>query len=225
MRSRTSSPSGAWRGAAILFDLDGVLVDSRRCVEAVWRAWAARKGIDPAPFLRIAHGRMISDTLRTVAPSLDVGSEVALLDRMEEVETAGIHPAPGAAALVDSLPPARWGIVTSGSYRVATLRLGCVGLPVPETFVTAEAVSRSKPAPDGYLLAADRLGAAPAECIVIEDSPVGIAAARAAGMRVIALLTTHQPEALGDADVVLPALTHLRASPVETGVLLEVRRP
>lgn len=215
----------AWHCAGILFDLDGVLVDSRRCVEGIWRTWAAGKGLDPEPFIRMAHGRRISETIRTVAPQLNVADEVAVLDRMEEVETAGLLPVPGAAALLDAIPAARWAIVTSGSRRVATLRLGVAGLPVPDVFVTAEAVRQGKPAPDGYLAAAARLGLPTAACVAIEDSPPGVAAARSAGMRVIAVLSTHSERDLGLADVRLPALGHLRATPTRQpeGIVLEWR--
>ena len=217
--------TAAWRCAAILFDLDGVLVDSRRCIEGIWRTWAAGKGLDPEPFIRIAHGRRISETIRTVAPELDVAREVAALDRLEEVETGGLFPVPGAAALLDAIPAARWAIVTSGSRRVATLRLGVVGLPIPEVFVTAEAVGQGKPAPDGYLAAAAQLGLAPAACVAIEDSPPGVAAARSAGMRVIGLLTTHHAGDLVLADARLHALDRLRATPTREpeGILLDWR--
>lgn len=211
-----SRPTTTWRCAAVLFDLDGVLVDSRRCIERVWRAWAAGKGFDPEPFLRIAHGRRISETIRTVAPDLDVAIEVAALDRLEEVETAGIHPVPGADRLLRTIPATRWAIVTSGSHRVATLRLGVVGLPVPDVFITADVVRQGKPAPDGYLAAATRLGLTPADCVAVEDSPPGVAAARAAGMRVIAVLTTHERPALEQADIHLRGLKHLSASSTET---------
>jgi mannitol-1-/sugar-/sorbitol-6-phosphatase len=210
-----------WSCAAVLFDLDGVLVDSRRCIEAIWRRWAAAKGLDPDPFIRVAHGRRISETLRRVAPTLDVGAEAAALDRLEEIETAGVLPIPGAEALVRTIPAARWAIVTSGSHRVATLRLGVVGLPVPEVFVTAETVAHGKPAPDGYLAAAVRLGVSPAQCVVIEDSPPGVAASRAAGMRVIAVLSTHAERDLRLADVLLASLGDLRATPRAAGILLE----
>lgn len=217
-----------WRCAAVLFDLDGVLVDSRRCIEAIWRVWAAGKRLDPEPFIRIAHGRRTSETIRTVAPDLDVAAEVAALDRLEEIETAGIHPVAGAERLVRSIPATRWAIVTSGSRRVASLRLGVVGLPVPDVFITSDAVRQGKPAPDGYLAAAARLGLEPADCVAVEDSPPGIAAARAAGMRVIALLTTHQDRDLAQADIRLPALTHLGLSfgtGERSGVALELSPP
>ena len=101
------------RARVILFDLDGVLVDSREAIAFVWRDWAARRGVDPEPFIRVAHGRRISETLRLVAPQLDIAAETAALDALEAVETRGLRPAPGAADLPRLLPRARWGIVTS----------------------------------------------------------------------------------------------------------------
>ncbi len=194
----------------ILFDLDGVLVDSRRCVELVWHAWAAERGLDPAPFLKVAHGRRISETIALVRPDLDAAAEAAVLDAMEETETRGLEPVPGAAELVARLGDNEWAIVTSGSRAVATLRLRTVGLPIPPVFVTAGDVARGKPDPEGYGLAARRLGVEPRDCVVLEDSPPGVAAGKAAGMRVIAVLTTHSADALADADARLDTLAALR---------------
>lgn len=186
---------------ALLCDLDGVLVDSRRTIELIWRTWAASRGVDAARFLQVAHGRRIAETLRLVAPQLDVAREVAALDRMEEVETRGLAAAPGAAALVRELENDQWGIVTSGSRAVATLRLRTAGLAAPPVFITASDVTRGKPDPEGYLMAAERLKVRPSDCVVLEDSPPGLAAGKVAGMRVIALLTTHTAAQLGDAEV------------------------
>ena len=209
---------------AILFDLDGVLVDSRECIELIWHAWAGERGLDPAEFLSVAHGRRIAETLRLVAPQLDAAAEAAVLDAMEEVETRGLRAAPGAAALLRQLSEAQRAIVTSGSRPVATLRLRTAGLPIPGVFVTAGDVQRGKPDPEGYLLAARRLGVAPADCVVVEDSPPGVGAGKAAGMRVIALLTTYPAAALSVADAQLASLADLRirvlASP-STGLRLD----
>lgn len=201
-------PSIACR--AILFDLDGVLVDSRATVERIWHAWAAERGFSAEPFIRVAHGRRISETLRLVAPELDIAREVATLDAMEEVITEGTRIAPGATRLLALLPADRWGIVTSGSSRVAQLRLGVAGLPVPRVFITAELVRRGKPDPEGYLAGAAALGRLPHECLVFEDAPPGVAAGKAAGMRVVALLTTHPEESLAGADAHIPDLSHLK---------------
>jgi mannitol-1-/sugar-/sorbitol-6-phosphatase len=187
-------------------------VDSRECIELVWRAWAAERGLDAGPFLAIAHGRRISETLRLVAPTLDAAAEAAVLDRMEEGETRGLRAAPGAAALVARLGP-WWAVVTSGSRAVASLRLRTAGLPIPEIFVTSGDVRRGKPDPEGYLAAAARLRVAPADCLVCEDSPTGLAAARAAGIRTLALLTTHAAGALPGALAHVATLDRLRVEP------------
>ncbi len=207
---KETSPIASVPCRAILFDLDGVLVDSRRCVDLVWHAWAAQRGLDPAPFLRVAHGRRSSETIRLVRPDLDAAAEARALDAMEEVETRGLDPVPAAAALIARLTDTQWAVVTSGSRAVATLRLRTAGVTVPPVFVTSDDVRRGKPEPEGYLLAARRLGAEPADCLVIEDSPPGVAAGKAAGMRVIAVLTTHAAEALVEADARLDSLAALR---------------
>lgn len=197
---------------AILFDLDGVLVDSRRCIELVWEDWAAMHGRDARSIVAVAHGRRISETLREVAPDLDIAAEVAWLDRREEQETRGLLPVPGAADLLVSIPADRWAVVTSCSPAVASLRLGAAAVPTPSLLVTAADVARGKPAPDAYLLAAERLSIAPEECLVIEDSAAGVAAGVAAGMAVIAVEGTTDPSRLRQATVVVPALGSLRVN-------------
>lgn len=194
---------------ALLFDLDGVLVDSRRCIENIWRKWAAARGRAPAPFIAVCHGRRTSETIAQLAPELDAKAEAAVLDRMEEVETDGVEPVPGAKELLAGLADGTWAVVTSGSRKVARLRLTHVGLPIPTVFITAEDVRRGKPDPEGYLLAAARLGVEPSQCVVIEDSPPGVAAGTAAGMRVIGVTTTHQADALVGADELIPGLGSL----------------
>lgn len=176
---------------AVLFDLDGALADSRRVVEDVWRVWAAEKGLDPAPFLAIAHGRRTSEILRTVAPHLDIAAETQRLDRMEEFGTEGLEPVPGAPEFVRSLPVDRWGVVTSGHRECAEFRLNYVGIPFPRVFITGDMVKKGKPDPEGYLRGARELGFSAADCMVFEDAPPGVAAATAAGIRVVGLLTTH----------------------------------
>lgn len=195
-----------------MFDLDGVLVDSRRAIEHVWRRWATGKGLDPDPFLRIAHGRRISETIHAVAPALDAVAAAAELDRLEAVETEGLDPVPGAQALLQSLPAGAWAIVTSGSREVASLRLRHAGLPQPRVFVTGDQVHPGKPAPGPYRAAAGRLGVPPAECVVLEDSPPGVASGVAAGMHVIALLTTSAADALAAAHRRITHLSDLRVT-------------
>ena len=180
-------------------------------VEGVWKVWAAEKGIDPAPFLAIAHGRRTSEILRAVAPSLDIAAETNRLDRMEEFATDGLVPIPGAPEFVGSLPPDRWGVVTSGHRECAEFRLRHVGIPFPRVFITGDMVKRGKPDPEGYLAGAEQLGFSTEDIVVFEDAPPGIAAARAAGIRVIGLLTTHPADALAGTELNIP---DIRVRPV-----------
>jgi len=196
---------------AVLFDLDGVLADSRRVVENVWKKWGAAKGLDPAPFLAIAHGRRTSEILRAVAPHLDVAAETDALDRMEEFGTEGLVPIPGVRDVIGRLPRDRWAVVTSGHRECAEFRLRYVGIPFPRVFITGDMVTRGKPNPEGYLTAAKRLGFAPADCVVFEDAPPGVAAARAAGMRAVGVLTTHPPQALSHTALRIPDFRALPA--------------
>jgi sugar-phosphatase len=205
-----SSPITTLTCDALLFDLDGVLVDSTACVEDTWRRWAIRHGLDADTIVRIAHGRRALDTVRLAAPHLDdagVEAEVAALAAHEARETSGVLEVPGAAALLRDLPPTRWAVVTSGARAVAEHRLRHVGLPVPPVLVCADEVVHGKPHPEGYLTAAARLGVSPAVCLVVEDAPAGLAAAHAAGMRALAVAMTHPPAALGGAELIAHALS------------------
>jgi sugar-phosphatase len=189
--------SRAIRCRAILFDMDGTLVDSTACVERVWRDWALRRGVDPEALMAVAHGRQNPDVLRLVAPHLDIEREAAALIEEEERCREGIVAVAGAEQLLSALPADRWAIVTSAWQRLAEIRLGCARLPLPPVMVTADDIPRSKPHPDGYLAAAARLGADPADCLVIEDAHAGIEAGRAAGMTVLGIATTFSRAELG----------------------------
>ncbi|MBA3344531.1 MAG: HAD-IA family hydrolase [Gemmatimonadales bacterium] len=183
--------------SAVVFDLDGVLVDSAAYVEQQWRRWAAAKGLDPEPFLRVCHGRRALETIRLAAPHLDAEAELAaFVPTVEAGAEAAIGPLSGAARLLESLPAGSWGVATSGTRSVATARLRRAGLPVPAVLVGAEDVVRGKPSPDAYLLAATMLALEPSDCLVVEDAPAGVEAARSAGMPVIGVTTTHQPAQL-----------------------------
>lgn len=207
--------------AALLFDMDGVLLDSRPVVERTWHRWASRHGLSAEAILRVAHGRRTRDTLREVAPALATDSEVAWLDAAE-LEDLEVRPVPGAASLVLSVPPSRWTVVTSAGLQLARLRMATVGLGLPASAVTSEAIARGKPAPDGYLLAAERLGVSPLDCLVIEDTPPGIAAGKAAGAQVIAVTTTHRPSELQEADAVVSDLRPVRVSLERNGLAVQV---
>jgi sugar-phosphatase len=180
--------------SAIVFDLDGVLVDSTALVEQQWRRWASARGLRAEPFLRVCHGRRALETIRLAAPHLDAQAEVAAFaPAAEEVSgAASIRPLPGAARLLASLPLRSWGVATSGPRVAAGARLRAAGLPMSPILVCAEDVSQGKPSPEAYLKAGRALGVVPADCLVMEDAPAGIQAARAAGMPVIAVTTTHR---------------------------------
>jgi sugar-phosphatase len=181
---------------AVLFDMDGTLVDSSLCVERTWRLWAEKHQLDIDALLAISHGRQNHETIRLIAPHLETPEEIASLVRAEDECREGIAAVAGARALLDSLDPTKWAVVTSAWRTLAEMRLQCAGLPVPEVLVTADDVPRSKPHPDGYLAAASRLGVAPSACVVVEDAPAGVESARAAGIPVIGITTTVPRERL-----------------------------
>jgi sugar-phosphatase len=162
--------------------------------------------------MQFAHGRPTVESIRLVAPHLPAEAEAAVLNAAEGFDTDGVTAVDGAAGLVGSLPPATWAIATSGTRDTALTRLRHTGVPVPSVLITADDVEHGKPHPEAYLRAAAGLGVPPKHCVVVEDAPAGISAARAAGMRVVALVTTHHPAELGEADVRATRLTDLRIS-------------
>lgn len=206
--------------SAILFDLDGVLVDSTGSVEKHWRIWARARGIDENKVVAIAHGVRAIEVIRAVAPHLDAAEELRLLEAAESGDHAGFAAMPGAIDLVQSVPRGRWGVVTSGSRSLAADRLRSVGVPDPPVMVTADDVTNGKPHPEPYLKAAGRLDVLPSECLVIEDAPAGIRAALAGGMKVVALASTYDASRLTDANVVVKKLAAIRVSSNGSGKLV-----
>jgi mannitol-1-/sugar-/sorbitol-6-phosphatase len=196
---------------AILFDLDGVLVNSAELVERTWRVWAARHELDFEKVIAVAHGRRTVETVRILAPHLVVDAEVAALESNEAVTSDGLYEIQGAREMLEMLPSDRWAIVTSGIRAIAEFRIRHTGLTMPSVMICAEDLSRGKPDPEGYLTAALRLGKPPKDCIVIEDAPAGIEAAQNAGMRVIAIAATYPADQLAGADLVVERLTDLTA--------------
>ncbi|MFM0626836.1 HAD family hydrolase [Paraburkholderia xenovorans] len=187
----------SWKGSgafsALLFDMDGTLIDSREAVARTWRHWAARHGIDFHELLSAAHGRRTRDTVQMFCPDgVDAEAETLELERRDEVDAEGIVPVKGATKLLRALPPDRWAIVTSAGRRLASNRLAAAGLPLPNVLITAESVQRGKPDPEGYALAAQLLGVDVTRCLVFEDAEAGIAAGRATGATVLAV-TDAQP--------------------------------
>jgi sugar-phosphatase len=187
---------------AVLFDCDGVLVDSGASVERAWRRWAVERGLDGDAIVAVAHGRRTEDTMRELGLSGDLVAGVELLEGYEIADAPSVHAFPEAAALLAELPPGSWAVVTSGTRALATSRLTAAGLPLPAVLVTADDVRAGKPDPEGYLEAARRLGVVPADCLVVEDAPAGVQAALAAGMRVVGLTTTHAAAELQAATLV-----------------------
>jgi sugar-phosphatase len=205
--------------SAILFDLDGVLCDSTGAVDREWREWARRKGVDAEAVMAIAHGVRTIEVIRRVAPHLDAEAEADAIENDEASDQAGVSVMLGAAELVRSIPLGRWGVVTSGSRLLASARLPFCGLPVPDVLITSDDVTNGKPHPEPYLQGAARLGFDPAECLVIEDAPAGIEAARAAGMKVIGITSTYPAEALVHADAVIARLAQIQVTSNGAGKL------
>jgi mannitol-1-/sugar-/sorbitol-6-phosphatase len=170
---------------AILFDMDGTLIDSGVCVNRQWERWAEKRGLDPATVLAVSHGRRTVETMKLLLPDEDVSAD---LSEFIAAETADLHDVgciPGAAELASRVPRERWAVVTSSARPVAAARLAHTGFPSPGALITADDVERGKPHPEPWLQAATALGYAPERCLVFEDANSGIQAACAAGMQVV----------------------------------------
>ena len=197
---------------AILFDLDGVLVDSTAGVSRVWGRWAREHNLEPQHVIDTAHGRRSIETLRLVAPRIDAAAENIRVEAMEIADTEGVIALPGAAKMLRGLPPERFAIVTSATRALASARLKHAGIEVPANVVAADDVVNGKPHAEPYLKGAELLRIAPADCIVFEDTPSGIAVARAAGMRAIGLRTTYSADKLTEAVAVVGSLAEVRVA-------------
>ncbi len=174
--------------SAVLFDLDGTLLDSRAVIERIMTNWAVANELDPVALLAVSHGRKTVDVLRDFATAgTDCKAEAAKIEAAEAADVCGIVAIPGAADLLNRLPPRRWAIVTSAGRDLAIRRLTAASLPVPEVLVTAEDIVHGKPDPSGYILAAEKLGTNADQCLIFEDAPAGIQAGLNAGSDVIAI--------------------------------------
>jgi sugar-phosphatase len=202
---------------AVIFDLDGTLVDSSSVVERHWGIWAHQHGIELRLVMEVAHGRPALQTMRMFIPDTPE-DEAWAFDASEAADLEGVRPVPGAGDAIKQCEEegTRWAIVTSGTLPMATHRLNACRFPVPTVFVTVEQTERGKPAPDPYLRAAMLLGVVPAACSVFEDSPPGVHSAKAAGMRVIALTTTHAPDQLSAADEIVRDFSEITITNQET---------
>ena len=207
---------------AILFDMDGVLIDSAPAVERVWHKWAIHHGVDPSLAIQQAHGRRSIETIRAVAPYMDAEQENMKIEQMEIEDKDGVTALAGAAEMLRALPADRFAIVTSATRPLAVARLGYAGLTVPQNMVTADDVVNGKPFPEPYIKGAALLGVAPADCLVFEDTPAGVAAAHAAGMRAVALGSTYPAHKLQAADARLNSLLDVRAEIRQGAIMVEL---
>jgi sugar-phosphatase len=210
-----AAPDEPITARALLLDMDGTLVDSDAVVARVWSEWARAHGLDPERVLARAHGRQGYATMAEFLPERPMAvhhAENRELLRRETEDVAGVVPVPGAPEFLATLrrlsvPHA---LVTSADVALADARMRAAGLAMPGTRVTAESVGASKPDPEGFLKGAADLGFAPADCLAFEDSGAGIAAARAAGMRVVGVgprAAEHEPT------LCVPDLRRLRITP------------
>jgi mannitol-1-/sugar-/sorbitol-6-phosphatase len=222
IESSRIAPSQILECRALLFDLDGVLIDSTPAVERVWAKWAVERGFDPKEVVKHAHGRPSISTVRHFLPTADHDLENREVERREIIDVEGIIVLPGALDLLKSLPTDRWTIATSCTRRLAEVRLRTAGLPIPELMVTATDVTSGKPHPGPFLKAAGKLNVPPTESVVFEDVPAGVRAGKAAGARVIALRTTFAEKDLREAgaDFVLSSCADVSVIPSLNGLTL-----
>lgn len=175
---------------ALLFDMDGTLTDSRAASERCWRRWSDKMDVDAEHVLALCHGRQARETMQLVAPHVDIETEVTWLLE-QELNDPGVVAIAGAQAFLRALPQGAWALVTSADEALARYRLALCALPIPACVVAAGDVSKGKPAPDCYLLAAEHLGARPERCLVFEDTAVGIKAGLGAGMQTLGIDAAH----------------------------------
>ena len=196
---------------AMVFDLDGVLVDTMPSIRATWTQWAIDRNLAPADVLASIHMTGV-ELVRRFAPEVDPLAEVRRISARQAGRETALARFDGSLELLESLPADRWAIVTSARQEPALRHLTMAGLPVPQVLVTAENTPRGKPDPAGYRLAAERLGIDPRDCVAIEDSPGGLRAARGAGMVTLGVTNTHQASELGDAHALISSLTELEVT-------------
>lgn len=191
---------------AVLFDVDGVLLDSWAGYREVWGRWCALRGVDLELAWAATHGRRPVETVAEVAPHLSPSAEHRLLQRLLAEATTAFPAFAAAKPLLDQLPAGSWAVVTSGQRQTVVARFASAGLPLPAVLIDGDDVTEGKPSPEGYLLAARLLDTEPADCLVVEDAPAGVRAGKAAVMTVLAVASTHKPAELAEADDVLPSL-------------------
>ena len=210
------------RTRGLLFDMDGVLISSLGSVERSWQIWAERHGLDVRETIKTAHGMRAIETVRTLRPDADHAAELKAIEDLEIADNEGLEVLEGVTSILRLAPQKFWTIVTSATERLARSRLAFAGVPVPEHIVTAEMVANGKPHPEPYLKGAQILGLAPADCIVIEDSPSGSKAGHAAGCKVLATTFSHRVDQLAAADWIVESLAKVRITvlPADQGLEL-----
>lgn len=204
--------------AAVLFDNDGTLVDSTAVVRRSWARWAAEYGVQEDRFGDF-HGLPAAAIVATVLPHGDQEAALARIVALEEADTEGIVALPGAAQALKATAE-RGAVVTSATRALANVRLEAAGLVVPRVVISADDITRGKPDPEPYLLAAERLGVDPRDCLVVEDAPNGVTAGHAAGCAVLSVITTTARDALA-ADLVVPDLSHVQLVRTADGVRVD----
>jgi sugar-phosphatase len=204
----------------ILFDMDGVLVSSIGSVVRCWRRWAELYDIPNAEIYEVPHGQRAIDIVKILRPDIDPEEGLRVIEDMEMEDTADLVVLPGVKALLESLPPERWAIVTSATRRLLLGRLKAAGLPLPERIISGDMVERGKPDPEPYRRGAALLGFRPEECVVVEDAPSGLGAGVAAGCRVLGVLGTHSIEELEGASWIVPSLEKLAVASNADGLEL-----
>ncbi|MBS1800862.1 MAG: HAD-IA family hydrolase [Acidobacteria bacterium] len=207
----------------LLFDMDGVLISSIGSVRRSWRKWAKMYGIPDADNYEVPHGMRAIEIVKSLRPDIDAEEGLRVVEDIEVDDTDDLKVLPGVKALLESLPPDRWAIVTSATKRLTVERLKVAGLPLPERLITADMVERGKPDPEPYIRGAALLGFSSAECVVVEDAPSGVGAGKAAGSRVLGVTGTHTLEELHQADWVVSSLEGLAV--VSSGAGMELQFP
>lgn len=206
---------------AILFDMDGTLVDSTAVVESAWAWWAKRHGIHLETLLTFSHGRPTATTMEHFLPGRDHTAELAEMLNYEETQTSGLIEVPGAVRAVKAAQRGLWAVVTSAPRRLAEIRLEAAGFPRPEVLVPADEIERGKPDPQGFLLASQHLGVAASDCLIFEDTAPGIEAGLRAGMKAVGLLTTFTREQLG-AEWAVRNFTDVSIERTDDGFVVEI---
>jgi sugar-phosphatase len=222
MASIPSASTAQIHCKGVLFDMDGILVSSLGSVERSWSRWAELRGVDPVLTCETAHGRRAIETVAIMRPDLDAEQELKIIEEIEVEDNDGLTVLPGVLDLLAALPADRWTVVTSATERLARVRMGVGGVPLPQKLVAADFVTRGKPHPEPFLTGAALLGFGPQECVVFEDSASGAKAGRAAGCTVVATTFSHPIESLDAAHYLVKDLTGMTVTvlPGEEGLQL-----